>query len=79
MIFWYPRAKSRKSAKGGINCMAKTQDEKEPKTEVLSNQGDLLKNRVNSIMNMIDDDEDEVDEELLEELKKPKKKFFGLF
>ena len=70
--------------------MAKTQDEKEPKTEVLSNQGDLLKNRVNSIMNMIDDDEDEVDEELLEELKKPKeelleelkkpkKKFFGLF
>lgn len=58
---------------------AKDHDEKEPKIEKVANQGDLLKNRVNSIMDMIDDDEDDVDEELLEELKKPKKKFLGLF
>ncbi len=59
--------------------MAKDHDEKEPKTEKISNQGDLLKNRVNSIMDMVDDDDDDLDEELIEELKKPKKKFFGLF
>lgn len=58
---------------------ANDQDEKEPKTEKIANQSDLLKNRVNSIMDMVDDDEDEIDDELLEELKKPKKKFLGLF
>lgn len=57
---------------------AKDHDEKEPKIEKVENQSDLLRNRVNSIMDLVDDDDD-VDEELLEELKKPKKKFFGLF
>lgn len=57
----------------------KDQDEKIPKTEKMENQADLLKNKVNSIMDMIDDEEDEIDDELLEELKKPKKRFFGLF
>ena len=57
----------------------KDHDEKELKTEKIEIQGDLLKDRINSIMSMVDEDDDEVDEELLEELKKPKKKFFGLF
>ncbi|MBP5605204.1 MAG: hypothetical protein J6X60_06645 [Ruminiclostridium sp.] len=57
----------------------KDHDEKELKTEKIEIQGDLLKNRINSIMDMVNEDDDEIDEELLEELKKPKKKFFGLF
>jgi hypothetical protein len=42
-------------------------------------KGDLLKDRVSSIMSGIDDD-DEDDEEFIEDLDKPKKKkLFGLF
>ena len=59
--------------------MAKKEGEKKPKAEKVANAGDLLKDRVSSIMDMVEDDEDELDEELIEELKKPKKKFFGLF
>ena len=59
--------------------MAKKEGEKKPKAEKVANSGDLLKDRVSSIMDLVEDDEDELDEETLEELKKPKKKFFGLF
>ena len=58
---------------------AKDEGEKKPKAEKIANSGDLLKDRVSSIMDLVDDSEDDIDEELLEELKKPKKKFFGLF
>ena len=45
----------------------------------ISAKGDLLKDRISSIMEGVDDD-DEEDEELLEQLSKPKKKkLFGLF
>lgn len=62
--------------------MAKATDENGKKQELektTSKGGDLLKDKVNSIMELVEDDDDEIDEELLEELKKPKKKFFGLF
>ena len=50
---------------------------KKPQKPGTSNS-DMLKDKVNDIMNLIEDDDDD-DEELLEELQAPKKKFFGLF
>ena len=46
-------------------------------TTLWSDWKDALKDKVNDIMNLLEDDDD--DEELLEELQAPKKKFFGLF
>ena len=46
---------------------AKDEGEKKPKAEKIANSGDLLKDRVSSIMDLVDDSEDDVDEELLEE------------
>lgn len=45
--------------------------------EAGSTRKNLLKDKVSSIMSVADDDDE--DAELLEELSKPKKKFFGLF
>lgn len=42
-----------------------------------SSGSSLLKDKVNSLLRMAEEDEE--DEALLEELSKPKKKFFGLF
>ena len=64
-----------------IRCMAKAKEEGEKKqaAEKVTVSSDLLKDKVSSIMDLVEDDDDELDEELIEELKKPKKKFFGLF
>lgn len=60
--------------------MASTSPGKEKKKKPVqpgSSNSDALKDKVNDIMNLLEDDDD--DEELLEELQAPKKKFFGLF
>jgi gas vesicle protein len=59
--------------------MAKEDAEKKQAAEKVTASADLLKDKVSSIMSLVDDNDDELDEELMEELKKPKKKFFGLF
>ncbi|MBR5091426.1 MAG: hypothetical protein IK093_18535 [Ruminiclostridium sp.] len=58
---------------------AKEEGEKKEAAEKVTASADMLKNKVSSIMELIENDDDDIDEELLNELKKPKKKFFGLF
>ncbi|MBQ3841938.1 MAG: hypothetical protein II820_04520 [Ruminiclostridium sp.] len=57
---------------------AKEEGEKIQAAEKVTASADLLKNKLSSMMDLVDD-EDDLDEELMEELKKPKKKFLGLF
>ena len=60
--------------------MAKAKDdEKNQAPEKVTADADLLKNKLSSMMDLVEDGDDDLDEELMEELKKPKKKFFGLF
>ena len=59
--------------------MAKAKDdEKNQVPEKVTADADLLKNKLSSMMELVEDD-DEIDEDLMKELKKPKKKFLGLF
>lgn len=50
-------------------------------SEKVSIKSDELKNKINSMMDLVEDGEDdELDEKFIEEINKPKKKkFFGLF
>ena len=57
--------------------MSKDTDKNGQKSEKLDVNEDALKDRINGMMNLIE--EDDTDEEIIKELKKPKKKFLGLF
>lgn len=60
--------------------MSEKNDKNNQDSEKINIKSDELKNRINSMMNLVEDDDDEIDNEFLEELNKPKKKkFFGLF
>lgn len=60
--------------------MAKAKDdEKNQAPEKVTANTDLLKNKLSSMMDLVEEGDDDLDEELMEELKKPKKKFLGLF